>query len=81
MFGYWGEDNSIGPVSYHCGTVIVSSLVYFFVHFFFVTPSHPYLPVSLEEYPTQEYFKSKREWKQKFVKPQQEQARHEEQMK
>ena len=42
--------------------------------------SHPSLPVSIVARHIQDYFKKKRGSKQKFIKPQQEKARHEERM-
>ena len=56
MLGDGGEDVSILPVVYPCGTVSVSSLGYFSSVGFSSKPSHPYLPVSLGARHIQEYF-------------------------
>ena len=68
------------PFVYPRGTVSVSSLGYFSSVGSFYRPSHPYLPLSLGARHIQEYFKKKRGRKRKFIKPQQQKARNEEQM-
>ena len=81
VLGGVGEDVSIVPVVYPCGTVSVSSLGYFSSVGFSSKPSHPSLPVSVGARHIQEHLKNERVRKLKFIKPQQEKARHEEQMK
>ena len=61
--------------------VSVSSLGYFSSVGSSSKPSRPSLHVYLVARHIQEYFKKKRGRKQKFIEPQQEKARHEEQMK
>ena len=68
------------PVVYPRGTVSNSSLGFFSVGYY-SKPSHPSLPVSLGSRHIQEYFNNKRRRKRKFIKPHQEKARHEYQMK
>ena len=81
VIGDGGEDVNIAPVVYPRGTVIVSSLGYFSSVGSYSKPSHPSLHVSVGACHIQEYFKKKRGRKQKFIKPQQEKAMHEERMK
>ena len=69
------------PVLYPCGTVSVSSIGSFSSVSYSSKPSHTSLPVSIGACHIQEYFKKKRGRKRKFIKPQQEKARHEERMK
>ena len=72
---------NIVPFVYPRGTVSVSSLGYFSSVGSSYEPSHPSLPLSIGARHVQEYFKKKRGRKRKFVRPQQEKARHEERMK
>ena len=76
-----GEEVNYLPFVYPRGAVSVSSLGYFSSVGSSSKPSHPYLPLSLGAHHIQEYFKKKRGRKRKFIKPQQEKARHEERMK
>ena len=69
------------PFVYPRGTVSVSSLGSFSSVGSLSKPFHYYLPVSVGAHHIQEYFNKKRGRKRKFVKPQQEKARHEERMK
>ena len=81
VLGNGGDDFSIVPVVYPRGEVIVSSLGYFLTVGSSSKPSHLSLSVSLGARHIQEYFKNKRGRKRKFIKPKQEKAGHEEQMK
>ena len=69
------------PFVYPCGTASVSSLRYFSSFGSSYKPSHPSLPLYLGETHIQENFNKKRGRKRKNIKPQQENARHEERMK
>ena len=71
-----GEDVIIVPVVCTHGKVSVSSLGYFSYVGSSYKPSHPYFPVTLGARYIQEYFNNKRGRKQKFIKSQQEKARH-----
>ena len=75
------DEVSIVPFVYPRGTVSVSSLGSFSSVGYSSKPFHPYLPLSLGSHHIQEYFKKKRGRKRKFIKPQQEKAIHEEQIK
>ena len=66
---------------YPRGTVSVSSLGYFSSVRSSSKPSHHSSLLSLGARHIQEYFKKKMGRKRKFIKPQQEKARHEERMK
>ena len=81
VLGYVGEDVSIVYVVYARGMDCVSSLGYFSSVGSSSKPSRTSLPVSLGSRHFQEYLNIKRGMKQKFIKPQQEKARNEEQMK
>ena len=72
-------DDEVSRVTfvYPCGTVSVSSLGYFLSVGSSSKPSHTSLPLSIGAQHIQEYFKKKRGGEQKFIKPQQEKARHE----
>ena len=59
------------------GTVIVSSLGYFSYVGSSSKPSHSYLHLSLGLHLIQEYFKKKRGRKQKYISPQEDKARRE----
>ena len=76
-----GYEVSIVPFVYSRGTVSVSSLVYFSSVGSSSKPSRPSLPLSLRARHIQEYFNKNRGRKRKFIKPQQEKARHEGRMK
>ena len=76
-----GEYVSIVPVVYPCWTVSISSLAYFSSIGSSSKPSHPSLPVSLRACHIQDCFNNKRGRKRKFIKPQQEKARHGDRMK
>ena len=77
MIGNGGEYVSITPVVYPR----VSSLGYFPSVGSSSKPSHSSLTVSVGARHIQDYFKKNRGRKRKFIKTQQEKARHEEQMK
>ena len=81
MLGGGGEEVSIVPIVYPCGTVSVSSLGSFLSIGYSSKPSHTSLPVSLGAQQIQEYFKNKRGRKRRLIRPHQEEARHEERMK
>ena len=76
-----GDDVNIVPFVFPRGTVSVSSLGYFSSVGSYSKPYHPSLPFSLGARHIQEYFKKNRGRKRKFIRPQQEKARHEERMK
>ena len=75
-----GDKFIIVPFVYPRGTVSVSSLGYFSSVGSSSKPFHPSLLLSLGARHIQEYFKNKRGRKLKFIKPQQDMARHEEQI-
>ena len=75
-----GDEVNILPFVYPRGTVSVSSIGSFSSVGSSSKPSQPSLPLSLGAHNIQEYFKRKRGRKRKFIKPQQEKARHEERM-
>ena len=76
-----GDEVNIVPFVYPLGSVSVSPLGSFSSVGSSSKPSHPYLPLSIGAHHIQEYLKKKRGRKRKFIKPQQEKARHEEWMK
>ena len=77
-----GDEVSILTFVYPRGTVSVSPMGYFSYFGSYSKPSYPSLPVSVGERHIQEYFKKKKRGrKRKFIKPQQEKARTEEQIK
>ena len=57
MLGGSGNEVSVMPVVYPCGTIIVSSLGYFSSVVSQTKPSQPSLPLSLVVHLFQEYFK------------------------
>ena len=67
------------PIFYPCGTVSFSSLGYFLSIVSTPEPSHYFLLLSLGVHHIQEYFNKKRDRNQKYIKPQEEKAWHEEQ--
>ena len=75
------DEVSVMPVVYPRGTVSVSSLGYFLSVGSSSEPSHPSVPISLAVQHIQEYFKKKRDRKQKYIKQQEKKARREQQMK
>ena len=77
---YGGDEVNILPFVYPHGMVRVSSLASFSYVGSSSKPPNPSLPLSIEARHIQEYFKKKRGRKRKFIKPQQEKARHEERM-
>ena len=81
MLGDGGENVSIVPVVYTCGMVSVSYIGSFSPVGSSSKPFHPYLHVSLGSHHIQNYFNNKRGRKRKFIKPQQDKASHEDQMK
>ena len=81
MLGDGGKYVSIVPAVYPCGVVSVSSLGSFSFVGYSSKPSHPSLTVSLGACHIQKYLRNKMGRKLKFIKPQQENARHEERMK
>ena len=64
-----GDEVSILPLVYPCGTVFFSSLGYFSSVGSSSKPSHPSLPLSLGARHSQEYFKNKRVGKRNLIKP------------
>ena len=76
-----GDEVNIVHFVYPRGTVSVSSLGYFLSFGYSYKPPHTSLPLSLGARHIQEYLKKKRGIKRKYIKPQQEKARHEERMK
>ena len=81
MLGGYGDEVSVMPIVYLCGTVSASSLGSFLPIGSSSKPSHTSLPVSLRLHLIQEYFKKERGRKQKYIKPQEEKSRHEERRK
>ena len=71
-----GDKVSIVTFIYPLGTFGVSSLGSFSSVGSSSKHSYPSLPLSLRARNIQEYFKKKRGSKRKFIKPQQEKARH-----
>ena len=71
-----GDEVSIVPFVYPCGTVSISPLGSFSFFGSSYKPSYPSLPLSLRARHIQEYFKKKRGRKLKFIQPQQEKARN-----
>ena len=67
-----GDEVSVMPVVYPCGTVSVSSLGCFSSIGSSSKPPHPSLPLSIGVHNIQEYFKKKRGRKRKYIKPQEE---------
>ena len=78
VLGYGGEEVSIVHVVYSRGTVSISSLGCFSSFGYSSKPSHPF-PLSLVSRHIQEYFKKKKGG-EAFIKPQQENYGHEEQI-
>ena len=70
------DEVNIVTFVYPCGTVSISSIDYFSSVDSYSKPSRPYFPLSLVARHIQEYFKSKRGRKRKFINPHQEKARH-----
>ena len=81
MLGGGGDEVSVMPVVYPRGRVSISSLGYFSSVGSSSKPRHPSLPLSLGVHCIQEYFNNKRGRKQKYIKPQEEKARHEDKRK
>ena len=81
VIGGGSDEVSFMPVVYPRGTVSFSSLDYFLSVGSSSKPSHPPLPLSLGVRLIQEYPKKKRGRKRKYIKPQEEKARREQQMK
>ena len=79
VLGGGGDEVSIMPVVYPRGTVIVSTLGSFSSVGSSSKPSHTSLPLSLGARHIQEYPKKKRGRKRKFIKPQQDKAKRNEQ--
>ena len=65
-----GEEVSILPVIYPCGTVCISSLGSFSSVGSSSKPSYPSFPVSIRERHIQEYYKNKWGRKRKLINPQ-----------
>ena len=76
LLGNGGEDVSIVSVVYPCGTISVSSLDSFSYVGSSSKPYHTSLPVSVRALHIQEYLEKNRGRKRKFIKPQQDNARH-----
>ena len=81
VLGGGGDEVGVMPVAYPCGMVSVSSLGSFLSVGSSSKPYHPSLSLSLGVHCIQEYFKKNRGEKRKYTNPQEEKARHEEQMK
>ena len=81
VLGDGGDEVSVMPFVCPCGTVSVSSLGYFSSVGSSYKSSHPSLPLSLGVHRIQECFKRKRGGGRKYIKPQEENSRHEEQRK
>ena len=81
VLGGGGDKVIVVPVVSPRGEVSVSPLGYFSSDGSSSQPSHPYLPISLGVHRIQEYSKKKRGRKRKCIKPQEENAGHEEQRK
>ena len=81
VLGCGGDEVSVMPVVYPHGAVSVSSLSYFSSVGSSSKPYHTPLPLSLGVHPIQEYYKKKRGRNLKYIKPQEEKAKHEEQRK
>ena len=79
MLGYIVEEFIILPVVYPCGTVSVSSIGSFSSVGSSSKSSHPSVHLSIGSCHIQYYSKKKR-GREKCIKPQQEKARHEEQI-
>ena len=67
MLGGGGDEVSVVPVVYPCGTVSVSSLGYFSSVGSSAKPSHPSVSLSIGLHRIQDYFKNKRVKKQKYI--------------
>ena len=78
MIGEGGDEVSTMSVVYPLGEVSVSSLDYFSFLGSSSNPSCNSISIYLRACHTKEYFNKKRERKRKFIKPQEERARHEE---
>ena len=76
-----GDKVSVVPVVYSCGKVSVLSLGSFLSFYSSYKPSRPSLPLSILAHYIREYFNKKRERPEKHIKPQEEEARREQQMK
>ena len=81
MLGGGGDEVSTIPIFYPRGMVSVSSLGSFPSVGSSSKPSHNSLPLSLVVHYIQYYLKKKMERKQKYINPQEDKARHEEQKK
>ena len=81
MLGGRGDEFSVMPVVYPRGTVSVSSLGYFPSVGSSSKPSYPSLPLSFAVHRIQDYLKKKKGRKRKYINPQEEKARREQQMK
>ena len=82
VLGGGGDEVSFTPVVYPCGTVHVLSLSYFLYVVSSYNTSHPPLSsLSLGVHRIQEYFEKNRVRRKKYIKPQEEKARRENQMK
>ena len=81
MLGGGGDEVSVMRVVYPRGTVSVSSLGSFSSVGSSSKPSHPSVPLSLGVHRIQEYFNQKRGGKRKYIKPQEEKSRREQQLK
>ena len=77
VLGGGGDEVSAVPVVYPRGTVSISSLGYFTPVGSSSKPTHTSFPLSLVVHRIQEHFKKTRGRKRKYIKPQEEKARHE----
>ena len=69
LLGGYGDEVSVMPIVYLCGTVSASSLGSFLPIGSSSKPSHTSLPISLILHRFQEYFKKKRGRKLRYIKP------------
>ena len=81
MLGGGGDEVSVLTFGYPRGIVSVLSLGYFLSVCLSYKPYHTSLPLSLGVHRIQDYFKKNRGRNRKYIKPQEEKDRHEEQLK
>ena len=80
VIGCVWDEVSVMPIVYPCGTVSVSSLGYFVSVGSSSKTSHPSVYISIGVNCIQQHFNKKRGRNQKYIKPQEKKARHEQQM-
>ena len=81
VLGGGGDEVSSIPAVYPCGMIIVSSLGSFLYVGSSYKPYHPSLNLYIRVHHIQEYFKKKRGRKKKYIKPQEDNVRRDQQMK